>query len=232
MVFEECDDGNTVSGDGCSSSCAIESNYTCVGGSPTSITVCSYDQALEVKLIDQWKSSTANTVYFYFSIYPPIPALDNISFPESLACTLPNSAFTTNYSNGYLVVAVNYTSTIQFTEANLTFSPSINNLEFFATPSTVAPFTVDPNNNLAAVYYEEGVYKGVQTAEILAYVVAGLGYAGFVGGLAIGRFISVEMMGVVQVAFVGLIVVDYLQPLLAAMAEIGFVNGVNSLFSA
>jgi hypothetical protein len=67
--------------------------------------------------------------------------------------------------------------------------------------------------------------------QIVAYAVAGLGYAGFLGGMVVGRFISVEMIGVLQLAFVGLIVVDYLQPLLAAMTEIGFVNGVNTLFS-
>lgn len=29
--YETCDDGNTISGDGCSSSCVIESGYTCTG---------------------------------------------------------------------------------------------------------------------------------------------------------------------------------------------------------
>ena len=31
----ECDDGNTVSGDGCSSTCYIEKGWQCSGGSPT-----------------------------------------------------------------------------------------------------------------------------------------------------------------------------------------------------
>ena len=32
MTEEECDDGNSINGDGCSSSCAIEDNYICTGG--------------------------------------------------------------------------------------------------------------------------------------------------------------------------------------------------------
>ena len=36
----ECDDGNTVSGDGCSASCTIEPGYTCRGGSPSSPDNC------------------------------------------------------------------------------------------------------------------------------------------------------------------------------------------------
>lgn len=65
----------------------------------------------------------------------------------------------------------------------------------------------------------------------MAYATAGLGYAGFAAGMVVGRYIGVEMIGVLQVAFVGLIVVDYLQPLLATMTKVGFVNGVNSLFA-
>jgi fibro-slime domain-containing protein len=38
---EQCDDGNTVSGDGCSSSCQLEANYACpVPGSPCLATPC------------------------------------------------------------------------------------------------------------------------------------------------------------------------------------------------
>ena len=36
----ECDDGNTVSGDGCSSTCMIETQYYCYGGSTTTKDVC------------------------------------------------------------------------------------------------------------------------------------------------------------------------------------------------
>merc|ERR1711865_603714 len=37
---EQCDDGNTMSDDGCSSNCRVESNWVCYGGSPTSADVC------------------------------------------------------------------------------------------------------------------------------------------------------------------------------------------------
>jgi cysteine-rich repeat protein len=37
----ECDDGNLVNGDGCSSACEIEADWTCTGGSPTNSDICS-----------------------------------------------------------------------------------------------------------------------------------------------------------------------------------------------
>ena len=36
----ECDDGNGLSGDGCSSDCKIEDNYNCSGGSFSTPDVC------------------------------------------------------------------------------------------------------------------------------------------------------------------------------------------------
>ncbi|EGR31186.1 hypothetical protein IMG5_116120 [Ichthyophthirius multifiliis] len=39
-IGEECDDGNTLSGDGCSSDCEIEQDYYCENGSITSKDIC------------------------------------------------------------------------------------------------------------------------------------------------------------------------------------------------
>jgi cysteine-rich repeat protein len=36
----ECDDGNTVDGDGCSSSCTVETGWTCIGGNMARPDVC------------------------------------------------------------------------------------------------------------------------------------------------------------------------------------------------
>ena len=35
LISEQCDDGNVVSGDGCSSTCTIEFGYACVGAEYT-----------------------------------------------------------------------------------------------------------------------------------------------------------------------------------------------------
>lgn len=37
---EQCDDGNSISGDGCSSLCAVEPGYMCLGGTLTTIDKC------------------------------------------------------------------------------------------------------------------------------------------------------------------------------------------------
>lgn len=60
----ECDDGNLLNGDGCSSECRVETNYTCVNGSSTSPSLCSYNQPLDLTLTSSSKQISANTVVF------------------------------------------------------------------------------------------------------------------------------------------------------------------------
>lgn len=47
-----CDDGNTVSGDGCSSDCQIEPDYVCNGGNYKRPDICiriTFKDVLEIK---------------------------------------------------------------------------------------------------------------------------------------------------------------------------------------
>jgi cysteine-rich repeat protein len=57
---EECDDGNSISGDGCSGTCTVEAMYTCAGGTLTSADVCSRDRALEEST--QWLEPDVDAV--------------------------------------------------------------------------------------------------------------------------------------------------------------------------
>ena len=40
MGILECDDGNNISGDGCSADCVVEENYICKGGSYNTPDIC------------------------------------------------------------------------------------------------------------------------------------------------------------------------------------------------
>ena len=42
MGLNECDDGNLIDGDGCSSKCKIEPNYSCMGGDSTKTDKCKF----------------------------------------------------------------------------------------------------------------------------------------------------------------------------------------------
>ena len=51
----ECDDNNTIDGDGCSSVCTIEKDFTCSGGSSLTPSACSYSGPILFELISYIK---------------------------------------------------------------------------------------------------------------------------------------------------------------------------------
>jgi cysteine-rich repeat protein len=228
---EQCDDANTADGDGCSSGCVVEANYSCEPSPVASL--CSYNQPLSITLLSTQKLLTSNTLRFTLSIGPAIPALNSLNFSSVFAINISDANLSFSYDgHGTLVAEVTYGATIQGQNATLTFTPTASNTMFWATPPSETEFGIDPANNVPAVYYSDAVYEQVKASDAIAKAVGYTAAVGFVAGLALGKFIGVEMIGVVQVAFIGLMVVDYLQPVLAPLSQIGFVNGINTMFEA
>ena len=55
--LNECDDGNTLSGDGCSSTCAVEQGWSCAKGSYTSRDVCLSHRTQIIAInVTQWNN--------------------------------------------------------------------------------------------------------------------------------------------------------------------------------
>lgn len=51
VTEEGCDDGNIVNGDGCSSTCVTQTNWICIGGSPTNRSICYvYDPSMTMQI--------------------------------------------------------------------------------------------------------------------------------------------------------------------------------------
>ncbi|EKX47722.1 hypothetical protein GUITHDRAFT_106274 [Guillardia theta CCMP2712] len=102
-VNEECDDGNTVDGDGCSAQCAVEDFYSCVGGTSTSQDRCSFNSPGLLSPIEwlntqgalragqlyqniQW----ADEMFWNYNVYGQPVA-------QAIGCLVdPNSPFTLN----------------------------------------------------------------------------------------------------------------------------------------
>lgn len=79
--------------------------------------------------------------------------------------------------------------------------------------------------------HDDSVYSQVATIDLLGQVVMYLSLLGLVAGLFIGRFIGVEMVAVVQIAYLGLAIITHLNPLLSPLTKMTYVNSINSMFS-
>lgn len=58
----QCDDGNNVNGDGCSSDCQIEVGYNCVGGSPNSKDICTTFKPRSLSITQSGQSHLTNKI--------------------------------------------------------------------------------------------------------------------------------------------------------------------------
>ena len=100
-MFElECDDGNLVDGDGCSSNCTIETDFACINGSASSASVCSYNgsHSIQLKTGDKDPDRNAMTLVYDLgaSAISTLMSLQNgsaditslISFPGTIGITV------------------------------------------------------------------------------------------------------------------------------------------------
>lgn len=87
---------------------------------------------------------------------------------------------------------------------------------------------VDPDNNIPAYPYDEGTYQSAQTLRWIALLLSFIFIGVFFVSLFTKRYIGVEMMGVAQVAFFGLMIIDDWEPTLASFSAMRYVNGYNA----
>ena len=76
---ENCDDGNTVNGDGCSNICQIETNFSCTNNS-SNTSVCSLI-AITIDYQSVIKDEFSNSVTLIFKVTPNSNTLKTLDWP-------------------------------------------------------------------------------------------------------------------------------------------------------
>lgn len=117
IVFNlACDDGNLNNGDGCSFICTIEKDYSCMNGTETTPSICSYNGSFSVSLETGDKSPSSNSLTLTYNIEPsgPLLSLNNgstdfsslVSFPNSQGVTIKSAVL--DLQTQQLVVVIDY----------------------------------------------------------------------------------------------------------------------------
>lgn len=152
----DCDDGNTKDGDGCSSICAVEENYTCKTTRPY---YCSYNKPLELGILSVTKADDNNTLNIAISVSPLLQDLNSTTF----RLTVNNSNATAefgSYSNGTLTFTLHYTADIS--NGSLMLTINANSAEkTYAIPNSSVMLEPKPAN-FPAYYFAPSVYQEVK----------------------------------------------------------------------
>jgi hypothetical protein len=86
---------------------------------------------------------------------------------------------------------------------------------------------MNPTNNLPAVYYNNTIYQNTKQISIAFQASAYISYAILGIGLICDKIVGVELFGVLQLAYLSMSNLKYVQPLLPPLMNMLLVNGYN-----
>lgn len=131
-------------------------------------------------------------------------------------------------SDGTVSIFVNYNTDLQNKNISVELDPALSGkLALSRVPPMARSFQVVPNDNEMALFYDPAVYSLANVTNILALLVAGSSLLVFFLGIFAGKFVGLEMRGVVQISFLSLFTLPILNPCFNSLANIWFVNGFN-----
>lgn len=232
--FEQCDDGNTVDGDGCSSTCQIEQAWTC-NNNPVN-TCCTLESTqLSLNIDKILKVPNRNSMTLILTVSPLLPILtpENMQHYVTLTVTgvpLYNESKTAKPGQ-VIEVTYDYNQSIHGKKGSIGFEISFSQN---GSPSCVIRATknitimAQANNNLPFMFYTEeelskqqNVAQSVNVLEIITFVI-------FFLSLIPAKIIGLELIGVMQLAYFALAQQDNINILLEPFMQMNEINGFNA----
>jgi cysteine-rich repeat protein len=92
---EQCDDGNLVTGDGCSATCQLETYYRCDNSLPN---ICKIDAVVSLRVVGIRRFTSANLAVILLQPNYDIPPFRTISFTPIFSTSIPSSGFLVEYT--------------------------------------------------------------------------------------------------------------------------------------
>ena len=127
-----CDDGNTVDGDGCSSSCTTEEYFSCYNGSSASASQCVYEGIpLSLTLNSTTHADGLNRGVLSFAVSPPLLTIRDMNLSQlcTLTCASVYSVADISYDSakGTLSLTVDFEEDLENRDCTLSlgFDPSL-----------------------------------------------------------------------------------------------------------
>ncbi len=231
--FEECDDGNTIDGDGCSSKCTIEKTWTC--SSDPAETCCTLENAeLSLSITKITRVPKKNSITLQFHVNPILSVLtkDVLQKYVTLKVTgVPLFNESRIVSDGQIIEATfDYAETIHGMKGHVAFELKFSQP---SSPSCIIKaeknltIMTQANNNLPFMFYteeqlekQEEISQSVQTLEFASFTVFAL-------SLIPAKINGLELMGVLQLAYFSLAQQENVNALLEPFMKMNEVNGFN-----
>ena len=197
-IIDECDDGNIVNGDGCSSVCKIEKNYRCLGGSlnPSKCVYSKLNIALSVSKIT--KNGYTNQGIFVIEVTPALSAFSLLNYTKLLtfSCNQSIAVNSASYSGGSITIIVDYLENLEGNAANVFLELDRN---YFL--QTNASISFDMISTSGAKLIITGDIEMIMLCKMLLTGVSVLAIAVFAVSTFVHKMIGVELVFPLQVVY-------------------------------
>lgn len=227
----ECDDGNTINGDGCSSVCRVETDYTCVGGTSTTPSTCSFSGTLLVSITLFKKDPSQNKVYLQATVTPALAELATIDFSTAFVPNFPVASKSTTFinSSGVIDMVFTYDQPLNNMDLSVELVPPLTPATMYMQNSTTILPRVT-SNNLALKVYSEDLYgmTDKEDASVLALALVAL-VLFILCFFLVSKLMGVEMMLIFQLAYAALLILEKKELLMVSFRNLWVANGYNNL---
>ena len=123
---------------------------------------------------------------------------------------------------------VEYNESVHGREVTMEFRPPKGALTFAVAVSS-HKFSPIPENNMAAMSYDEAIYINVNVGRIVSMTVAILSLIAFTALLFYRKMMGLELITMVQLIYLGTILTEYSHPFMGPLTELGYINGYNGV---
>lgn len=173
-------------------------------------------------------SSTCNNLCLHLSVNPVTPLTSSYNY--SAIVSLNDSRLanpSTIYSEGLLVYCYDYTETVQDVSIEITLNCTLLDSDTSKFPIMVMDTLILPNNNILALYYPPETCQTKDTMNSVTIAVTGATYGVLLISALPCKIIGLELIGVLQLAYLSLANMDNLNTMLQPLMYLKTTNGLN-----
>lgn len=177
------------------------------------------------------KDPETNSLTFQLKISPDIEFFNEIDFNQVLNLGLPQGTMIDilPYDNGELTIKASYIQDLQNLVTQLQLPLSTLSQSFPSSTNIDIQYAVLPDNNLAANYYGPEDYNRSKQLAIANYALIGVSALVFILGMYSSKLIVSEMIGMIQVTYLGLFIISFNDPLMRSLNFLRFSHGFSDL---
>lgn len=198
VINDECDDGNAESGDGCSSTCTIEKNFGCYGGtlSPSTCVYQKFDITLSVAKIT--KTDLLNQGIFVLSVKPKIGTFSKLNLTNLLtfSCGQTISTRSMTYSNGSITIIIDFYEDLEGNPAHIFMSLDRN---YFLQANISLSFSMESTKGAKLILTDD--LEILEKCKLLLTIVSVIALAVFAVSTFVHKMIGVELIFPLQIVY-------------------------------